>query len=67
MIPLVSEEPNAFYCIQSQEFTVEASSDRMSDLSASVASSVLRTSLKLKGAKTFRTDIQEVIDDIGDM
>lgn len=67
MIPLISEEPNIFYCIQSQEFTVEASSDRMSDLSASVASSVLKTSFKLKGAKTFRSDIQEVIDDISEM
>ncbi|MBP5606344.1 MAG: diguanylate cyclase, partial [Ruminiclostridium sp.] len=67
MIPLVSEEPNIFYCIQSQEFTVEVSSDRMSDLAPSVASSVLKTSFKLKGAKTFKADIQEVIDDISEM
>lgn len=68
MIPLISEEPNVYYCMQSQEFTLEASSDRMSDVSASVASSVMSTTFKLKGgAKSFKSNIQEVIDDLSRM
>ena len=64
MIPLSSDDENIGYCIYTQEFTLEENSERMSNISASISSDVLRTCLKLKGAKDFKNTIDEVLSDI---
>ena len=64
MLPLASEDANTGYCIYTQEFTVEENSERMSNISASISSAVLKTCLKLKGSKDFENTIEEVLSDI---
>ena len=64
MLPLTSDDTNIGYCIYTQEFTVEESSERMSNISASISSAVLQTCLKLKGSKDFKNTIDEVLSDV---
>ena len=64
MIPLASGEPNIGYCLYTQEFTLDENSERSSNISASISSDVLRTCLKLKGARDFERTIAEVLSDI---
>ena len=64
MLPLTSDDANIGYCIYTQEFTVEESSERMSNISASISSAVLKTCLKLKGSKDFKNTIDEVLSDV---
>lgn len=64
MMPLASKEPNIGYCTYTQEFTEEVNSEKMSNLSAAVSSTVLQTTFKLKGSKDFKKTMEEVLDDI---
>ena len=47
MIPLISDEENTGYCIYSYDVTPQANTEKMSDVSADAASSVLETCIKL--------------------
>ena len=64
MLPLTSDDANIGYCIYTQEFTMEESSERMSHISASISSAVLQTCLKLKGSKDFKNTLEEVLSDV---
>lgn len=67
MIPFVSDEENIGYCIYSYDVTPQANTEKMSDVSADAASSVLETCIKLHGASDFKKAINEVIADIRDV
>lgn len=67
MIPLISDEENTGYCIYSYDVTPQANTEKMSDVSADAASSVLETCIKLHGASDFKKAINEVIADIRDV
>ena len=64
MMPLASPYPNVGYCTYTQEFTMEKNSERMSNISADISAAVLKTTLKLKGAKDFANTMDEVLSDI---
>ena len=64
MMPLASDEENIGYCLYTQEFTEDENSGRMSNVSASISSTVLQTCLKLKGSKDFQRAIEETLADI---
>lgn len=64
MLPVASEEPNVGYCTYTQELTVDESSERMSNLSASSSAAALQTCIKLKNARDFQSAIDEVLADI---
>lgn len=64
MVPLQSEG-NIHYCTYSQILTKSADSEEMSNTSsASTASAVLNTCIKLRGATNFQHTMDEVISDI---
>ena len=64
MMPLESSVPHKFYCLYSQQVTINADSGRMSNLSAGTSSAVLETCIKLRGSKNFKHTMDEVINDI---
>ena len=63
MMPLGSEG-NLHYCTYSQIVTKNADSEEMSNTSASIATDVLKTCIKLSGATNFAHTMDEVISDI---
>ena len=63
MIPLQSIG-NIHYCTYSQIISKNADSEQMSNTSASTASAVLNTCIKLRGATNFQHTMEEVISDI---
>ena len=63
-LPVALEEGNLCYCTYTMEFSFEPSAERMSNVSGELASAVLETSLKLRGAKDFRAAMGEVIKDV---
>ena len=63
MIPLQSVG-NIHYCTYSQVLSRNADSEEMSNTSASTASAVLNTCIKLRGATNFHHTMDEVISDI---
>ena len=63
MMPLGSEG-NLHYCTYSQRVTRDADSEQMSNTSASIATDVLNTCIKLRGAVNFQHTMDEVISDI---
>lgn len=63
MIPLGSVG-NIHYCTYSQMISKSADSEAMSNTSASIASAVLNTCIKLSGATNFQHTMDEVISDI---
>ena len=60
MMPLGSEG-NLHYCTYSQQVTRNADSEQMSNTSASIATDVLNTCIKLRGAVNFQHTMDEVI------
>ena len=64
MMPLASDDPNIGYCSYTQELTYDKSDDRMADISADISSAVLKTTLKLKGAKDFKVNMEQVVSEI---
>ncbi|MBO4688062.1 MAG: sensor domain-containing diguanylate cyclase [Clostridiales bacterium] len=67
MIPLTSEEKNIGYCIYSYEVTPQASTEKMSDVSADSSARVLETCIKFRGTTNFEHTVEEVIGDIRDI
>ena len=63
MIPL-GNKGNIHYCTYSQVLTKSADSSEMSNTSASIATDVLNTCIKLRGATNFQHTMDEVISDI---
>lgn len=63
MIPLGSKG-NIHYCTYSQMISKNADSEEMSNTSASIASDVLNTCIKLSGTTNFQHTMDEVISDI---
>lgn len=63
MIPL-GNKGNLHYCTYSQTLTKNADSEEMSNTSASIATDVLNTCIKLRGATNFQHTMDEVISDI---
>ena len=63
MMPLKSEG-NLHYCTYTQIVSRYADSEKMSDTSASTATEVLNTCIKLRGATNFQHTMDEVISDI---
>jgi diguanylate cyclase (GGDEF)-like protein len=63
MIPLGSEG-NLHYCTYSQVVSKYADTEQMSNTSASTASEVLNTCIKLRGTTNFQHTMDEVISDI---
>ena len=64
MMPLAIDDPKKAYCSYSQEITFEENIDAMSNISAKTSSNVLRTCIKLRGAKNLQKTMDEVIEDI---
>ena len=67
MIPLEYTEGNTYFCIYSYDVTPQANTEKMSDVSADAAASVLETCLKLRGAADFKKAMNDVIKDIRDV
>ena len=63
-LPLAHEEGNLRYCTYTMEINLEADSTKLSSISGEIASAVLETCIKLRGARDFRTGMQDVIRDI---
>ena len=63
MMPLGSKG-NLHYCTYSQTLTKNADTEQMSNTSASIATDVLNTCIKLRGATNFQHTMDEVISDI---
>lgn len=67
MIPLDYTEGNTCFCIYSYDVTPQANSEKMSDISAASAASVLETCIKLRGTPDFKKAMNDVIADIRDV
>lgn len=63
MIPL-GNKGKIHYCTYSQTLTKSADTEEMSNTSASIATDVLNTCIKLRGATNFQHTMDEVISDI---
>ena len=66
-LPVGPSEGNIHYCTYTMEVNFKADTQRMSNVSADLASEVLETCLKLRGAEDFKTTMQDVIQDIRKM
>ncbi|MCR5250863.1 MAG: sensor domain-containing diguanylate cyclase [Lachnospiraceae bacterium] len=66
-IPAGPDEGNLSFCYYIMEINFKASSERMSNISGEIASSVLETSIKLRGTSDFRETMKDVIHDIRDL
>lgn len=67
IMPVESDDPNIGYCSYTLDITMEADTAIMTHLSASTASSVLETCIKLRGTNDFGQAINDVIGDICDL
>lgn len=63
-LPLEPDEGNLCFCTYTMEINPAADSSRMSNVSADLASSVLETAIKLRGATDFKATMADVIKDI---
>ncbi len=63
-MPLDADEGKLCYCTYTQEFTHEAETEKMSNVSHDTAAEVLQTCIKLRGTSDFKTAMSEVIKDI---
>ncbi len=66
-MPVGPSEGNIHYCTYTMEVNFEANTKRMSNISADLASQVLETCIKLRGAGDFKASMQDVIVDIREM
>ena len=64
MLPLDIDDPEKGYCSFSQELSFEIDANEMSKLSAETSSNVLKTCIKLRGAKDLHKAMDEVIQDL---
>jgi len=63
-LPLEPDEGDLCFCTYTMEINPSADSSRMSNVSASLASAVLETAIKLRGATDFEATMADVIKDI---
>ncbi|MBR3015962.1 MAG: GGDEF domain-containing protein [Clostridia bacterium] len=63
-LPLAIEEGNLCFCTYTMEINQVADSERLSNVSGDLASAVLETTIKLRGAADFETAMADVIKDI---
>lgn len=63
-LPLVPDEGDLCYCTYTMEINLVADSSRMSNVSSDLASAVLETAIKLRGATDFEATMADVIKDI---
>ena len=63
-LPLVPDEGDLCYCTYTMEINLVADSSRMSNVSSELASAVLATAIKLRGATDFQAAMADVIKDI---
>lgn len=63
-LPLEPDEGNLCFCTYTMEINPVADSSRMSNVSSELASSVLETAIKLRGATDFEAAMADVIKDI---
>ena len=66
-MPLGPSDGNIHYCSYTMEVNFEANTKRMSNVSQELASDVLETCIKLRGATDFKKAMQEVVVDIREM
>lgn len=64
LVPLEYSEGNTYYCIYSYDVTPQPNTEKMSDVTADSAATVLQTCIKLRGATDFKKALHEVITDI---
>ncbi len=64
MLPLESDQYNKGYCVYSYEITPEGDPEKRAFLSAETSAAILKTCIKLRGAKDLRQTFSEVIEDI---
>ena len=63
-LPLVPDEGDLCFCTYTMEINLVADSSRMSNVSSEMASAVLETAIKLRGATDFEAAMADVIKDI---
>ena len=63
-LPLVPDEGNLCYCTYTMEINLVADSSRLSKVSSDLATSILETAIKLRGARDFEAAMADVIKDI---
>jgi diguanylate cyclase (GGDEF)-like protein len=63
-MPINYEDENLAYCTYTMEFNFEPDSSNVNNVDGSIASEVLETCIKIRGAKDFRKVMQDVIKDI---
>ena len=66
-LPVGQDEGDLSYCLYIMEINFEASSERLSNISSEVATSVLDTCIRLRGTNDFRSAIKDVIEGIRDL
>ena len=66
-MPVGPSNGNVHYCTYSMEVNFEANTKRMSNVSAELASEVLETCIKLRGATDFNVAMQEIIEDVREL
>ena len=66
-LPLESDDEELGYCIYIMEISHVASSERMSNMSTEIATSVLDTCIRLRGTNDFKATMKDVIKSIGDL
>ena len=64
IMPVESDDPNIGYCSYTLDITMDVDSEIMTHVSASTASSVLETCIKLRGSNDFKSAIHDVLADI---
>ncbi len=63
-LPLAPDDGNLCFCTYTMEISHESNAELMGNVSGELASAVLTTSLKLRGAKDFEVAMADVIRDI---
>lgn len=66
-LPLCPDDGNICYCTYTMEITYEQSSEKMSDVSGEIASTVVNSTVKLRGATDFNKVMNDIIGDIREM
>lgn len=66
-MPIGPSNGNIHYCTYSMEVNFEANTERMSNISADLASAVLETCIMLRGTTDFHATMQEIIVDVREL
>lgn len=64
IMPVESDDPDIGYCSYTLDITMDVDTEIMTHVSASTASSVLETCIKLRGSSDFKRAINDVMADI---